>query len=453
MQSLGSSAGADEPFDTDCRRLAEADVEAEVGGQRRPDDFLLDLAVERDGDLLAGVVLPDVDQWVLLGELGERNVEGAAVAAMAGNDDRLQARRGELVLLGVPPRRADHVTDLDLRQTPQLPDLSGRHGLTPIGRALAEEVDRGHLPLAVPAEPHPVPGSDRPGEHADVGDLLARCAAFDLENTTRSRTVNVSAGRRQQFGNPAHQRIHTGTGARRTEEHWMHQHPSGLRREFLAEPPLRHPRLAVDVRGQDRVVLLGQQLGQPGREGIVGAVPGREVGGARSELTRGAHRDDRWCQSLRDGPEQAVVTRAATVDLVDEHEGRDAQSMQRAHQDVCLRLHAFDGRDHQYGTVEHAQGAFHLGDEIRVAGRVDQVDRDVLDRERHDGGLDRDPALLLQRQRVCLGRASIDATDRVDDTCGVEKPLGESCLTGVYMRQDPQVERFPRHASYPLNRS
>ena len=62
-------------------------------------------------------------------------------------------------------------------------------------------------------------------------------------------------------------------------------------------------------------------------------------------------------------------------------------------------------------------------------------------RERHDRGLDRDAALPLQRQGVGLGRALIDAADLVDDTGRVEQPLGERCLTGVYMRQDPQVQR------------
>ena len=36
---------------------------------------------------------------------------------------------------------------------------------------------------------------------------------------------------------------------------------------------------------------------------------------------------------------------------------------------------------------------------------------------------------------------SIDAADLVDDTGGEEQPLGQACLTGVYMRQDPQVQR------------
>ena len=118
-----------------------------------------------------------------------------------------------------------------------------------------------------------------------------------------------------------------------------------------------------------------------------------------------------------------------------------------------LRLHALDGGDHENGAVEHVQHPFHLGDEVRVSRRVDQVDGDVVDDERHDGGLDRDAALSLQRQEVGLRAAVIDAADLVDDTGGVQQPLGESCLTGVYMRQDPQVERSSFQASYPPNRS
>ena len=64
--------------------------------------------------------------------------------------------------------------------------------------------------------------------------------------------------------------------------------------------------------------------------------------------------------------------------------------------------------------------------------------------ERHDGGLDRDAALPFQRQGIGLGAAVVDAADLVDDAGGVEQPLGQACLTGVYMRQDPQVQRVAR---------
>src|SRR5205085_7941642 len=101
LQDLGGSARANDALDADRRRLAEADVEAEVVGEGCLDYFLLDLAVERDRDLLAGVVLADVDQWVLLGELRERDAEGTAVVLVAGDDHRFQGWWRDVVPAGV----------------------------------------------------------------------------------------------------------------------------------------------------------------------------------------------------------------------------------------------------------------------------------------------------------------------------------------------------------------
>jgi hypothetical protein len=78
-------------------------------------------------------------------------------------------------------------------------------------------------------------------------------------------------------------------------------------------------------------------------------------------------------------------------------------------------------------------GVLHLGYEIRVAGRVDQIDGGAIDGERDDRGLDRDPALALQRQRIGLRRALIDAAGLVDNTSAVEQSLRQRCLAGVNM--------------------
>ena len=58
-----------------------------------------------------------------------------------------------------------------------------------------------------------------------------------------------------------------------------------------------------------------------------------------------------------------------------------------------------------------------------------------------DGGLDRDAAAPLELEGVGLRRAVVDAADRRDDAGGEEQPLGEGGLTGVYMRQDSEVQR------------
>jgi hypothetical protein len=233
----------------------------------------------------------------------------------------------------------------------------------------------------------------------------------------------------------------------------MQERPPCLTCELGTESPVRDARLVLDVRRQDPLVPLRQRLGQPGRELGVARAGGGEIACAGPERAHGSHRDDRRGQALRDRLQHALVRGAGAVDLVHEDQRRNPQPLQGAHQDAGLRLDALHGRDDEHRPVQHAQHPLDLGDEVRVAGRVDQVDRDVVDRERDDGGLDRDAPLPFEREGVGLRRALVDAPDLVDDAGGVEQPLGERRLTGVYMRQDPQVERFPRQASYPPNRS
>ena len=200
VQPLHGRAAAERPLDADRGRLAEADRQAEVGGQGRPDDLLLDLTVERDVHLLAEVVLAQVDQRVLLGQLGEGRVQGAPVGGTAGDDHRLQGRRVEVAPGAGGPGDADLVADPDLAEAPELADLPGGDGRAPDGRrAVLEHADRGDLALAVAAQPQPVPHPDGAREQADVGDLLPGRAALDLEHGARDRAGGVALGRGQQL--------------------------------------------------------------------------------------------------------------------------------------------------------------------------------------------------------------------------------------------------------------
>ena len=104
---------------------------------------------------------------------------------------------------------------------------------------------------------------------------------------------------------------------------------------------------------------------------------------------------------------------AGPVDLVDEHDRRDAQPLQGAHQDQRLRLHALDRRDDQHGAVQQAQGALDLGDEVRVAGGVDEVDGRAVDLEGHHRRADGDAPAPFERHRVGVGGAGVHAADRM----------------------------------------
>jgi hypothetical protein len=83
-----------------------------------------------------------------------------------------------------------------------------------------------------------------------------------------------------------------------------------------------------------------------------------------------------------------------------------------------------------------------------VPGVSIEVDGDVVDRERRRPRLDRDAALLLERASVSVCVVpSVDAARARRSLRGMQQPLGERCLTGVYMRQDSQVERTSKQAA------
>ena len=149
------------------------------------------------------------------------------------------------------------------------------------------------------------------------------------------------------------------------------------------------------------------------------------------------------------------IVGTGAVDLVDEDEGRDPQALERPHEQRRLRLDALDRRDDEDRPVEDVEDALDLGDEVRVARRVDEVDGQVAEEERRDGRPDRDPALALEIERVGLGRAGIDAADVIDGAGGVEETFGEGGLTGVDVGENAEIERthgascLPRRSGSP----
>ena len=300
----------------------------------------------------------------------------------------------------------------------------------------------------VSAEAQLVPRPNRPGEHPGVGDLLSFRIALDLEDEPGGWGLRVAVRRRQELLDSGGQGLHAGAGQGGTDVHGMHEHLLRLRSQFGEELRIRRLRLVFDVRGEDPVVVLRQRLGQPGSKRGVVSVERLDACAAGAERVRAPHPHDRRSQALRDRVHGALVVGARAVDLVHEQERRNAQPLQGAHEDARLGLDALDRRDDQHGAVEHVQDTFNLGDEVGVARGVDQVDVDAAERERGDGRPDGDAAPALELQRVGLRGSGIDAADFVDDAGFEEKPLREGCLTGVYMRQDSEVELFLRHASF-----
>ncbi len=444
LDELRGLPGADDPFDAQRCGLAEGDVEAVLVGEGGLEDLLLHLAVEGDGGLLPAFVVAQADQRVLFGEPGEREVERSPVHLRAGDDDGLQGRRGEDLLVALAGR-AERVADPDVAEAGEAGDLAGDDGVRGGVRAVGEDADPGDPAFgAVRSAGDPVAGAQGAGEHPGVGGLLPRRAPFDLEHGRGDRPVRVPVGRRQQCLDAGQERVDTGARGGGAEVDRVDQGLTGLRNEGSVQQGVRDG--VLDVRGQQGVVVVGEDVQRGGGSG-----PGDEAGRARAEAGGGPHGHDRGGQPGRDAPQHLPVTRPAPVDLVDEEQGRDAQPPQRPHQHPRLGLHPLDGGDHEDDPVQHAEHALHLGDEVRVTGRIDEVDGHTVERERDDGGLDGDAALPLQCEGVGAGAAVVDAADLVDHPGRMEQPLGQAGLTRVDMGEDSKVEHV-HEASCPSER-
>jgi hypothetical protein len=100
----------------------------------------------------------------------------------------------------------------------------------------------------------------------------------------------------------------------------VHQRVPDLLGQLLPELIAGHRR-AVRIRGEYRVVVVGQRFGEPLSESRVGGQEDRLAG---AEPAHRAHRDDPWCQPLGYLVKHALVAGATAIDLVDEEQRRDA---------------------------------------------------------------------------------------------------------------------------------
>ncbi len=149
-------------------------------------------------------------------------------------------------------------------------------------------------------------------------------------------------------------------------------------------------------------------------------------------------------QPLLDFLKHPVELGADAVELVDEADPRHAVLRRLPPDGFALRLDPLNGREHDDGTVQHAQRSLDLGREVDVSGRVDDIDRDRLavgifpaagDRRRHD----RDSPLSLLGEVVGRGVTLVDVPHAVDRAGVVQDSFGRGRLAGVDVGDDADV--------------
>src|SRR2546430_7804068 len=196
LQDLKGTRAAEGPLDVDHRRLAERGGDIEIVSERGLYYLFLDSAVERHIDLLPLVVLSQIDDRILFGELAKRDSQPIPIAGITRHDGGLQGR-GREPKASVVVRLPDSIPDPGLGQTPEHADLAGADSLPVYCRPSLEDSDRRHLVVEAGSELEPIAHMHGSREHPDVGDLLRSAAALDLEDTAGQRSVRVAVRGRQ----------------------------------------------------------------------------------------------------------------------------------------------------------------------------------------------------------------------------------------------------------------
>ena len=124
--------------------------------------------------------------------------------------------------------------------------------------------------------------------------------------------------------------------------------------------------------------------------------------------------------------------RVRAVDLVDDHDGLEAERQRLAGDELGLRHRPF-GRVHQQDhAVHHAEDALDLRPEIGVPGRIDDVDVRAVPLDARALGQDGNPALLLKVVRV--HRPLLDTLIVTEGAGLAEKLVDEGGLTMIDVR-------------------
>ena len=83
-------------------------------------------------------------------------------------------------------------------------------------------------------------------------------------------------------------------------------------------------------------------------------------------------------EQLVDLVDDLLDARVRAVDLVDDEDHRQPRLERLAQDEARLRQRALGGVDEQHDAVDHRQPALDLAAEVGVAGRVDEVELDLL---------------------------------------------------------------------------
>ena len=146
-----------------------------------------------------------------------------------------------------------------------------------------------------------------------------------------------------------------------------------------------------------------------------------------------------------------VRARAITVDLVHHDDRFQAQCQRLLGHEARLRHRPFNGIDQQQHTIDHAQHPLDLAAEIRVAGRIDDVDMHALIINRQILRQDGDSTFLFQIVRI--HHPFDDVLVGGKSACLLEEFVDQRGLAVVNVGDDGDIANRTRHEHNSLKRA
>ncbi len=147
-------------------------------------------------------------------------------------------------------------------------------------------------------------------------------------------------------------------------------------------------------------------------------------------------------QTVMDHVHDVVEVGAGDIHLIDVDHARNIVMVRLTPHRFRLWLDTALGAEDGHAAVQHAQAALHLGSEVDMARRIDDVDARILPEAGGSSARDGDTALLLLRHPVHRGVAFMGLADFVVDAGIEENTLGSRRLTRINVRHDADVSGF-----------
>src|ERR1700761_8966646 len=468
-------------------RLADIRFNLVLAHHAVDDDLQMQLAHAGDDRLPAGLVGPHLEGRIFLRQLGQRHAHLFLVHLRLRLNRNLDHRCREVDRLkhNRSLLRADRVARNQVLQAHRRADVARedlRDLLTLVGVHLQQTADT--LRLARTRVQHRVTGLQLSRVHTDKDQLADEGVGHDLEAQGRKRLVvgrlanqlllrilgidalnrrNIQWAR-QIIHHRIEQRLNALVLERRPAQHREDVHrdrclagrPLQLRdRDRLSFEVLVH-HLVVRIRNRldelvahllglllqvrrdlNDVILRAHRLVVPHDAAHLDEIHNTLELGLFAD--RNLNRNRTRAQTIHDRRGRILKVRARLVHLVDEANARNLVLIGLPPHRLRLRLNALHRVERRARAVQHAQRALHLGREVHVPRRVDDVDADAIPGAGRRSRRNRDAALLLLLHPVHRRGALVHLADTVRDARIEEDSLRRRRLSGVDVRHDADI--------------